>query len=209
MHAQRRSCSAFAPEVLEARRLLSVTVHNDKVEVVGTEGDDVITVSGAGGNVLVNGVVVASNVKSIEIESLGGFDRITVSNLSGVSGSLEIDSGDGPDDVRVQNVNVGEDVEVKSGAGDDLLRLDVVTAGDRARVETGGGNDLVQFTRFSAGTQVRISLEDGDDDLIIGNVIAPKRVSLDGGAGDDAGFIVQATIFTDTLQIKNFERVVP
>jgi hypothetical protein len=211
MPTQRQVCFAFAPESLERRTHLSVAVQNGKVEIVGTEGDDVITVSGGGSALLVNGapVAVPGGIRNIDIVSLGGNDIITVSNLTGVTGSLDIDSGEGADQVRVQNVSVGDDVQVDTGGGNDLLRLDVVTAEDQAVVDTGTGDDLLQFTRFTVGSRVRISLDDGDDDLIIGNVTAPKRVTLDGDAGDDAGFIVRTTIFTNQLQIKDFERVVP
>src|SRR4051794_21870942 len=102
-HPSRASAPAFAPESLERRTLMSVSVSYDKgkLKIVGTEGDDQIVVTAdASNNLIVNGAVVgsAASLKDVEIDSLGGNDLVDVRNLS-ASNNVEIDTGAGTDNV--------------------------------------------------------------------------------------------------------------
>ena len=127
-------------EQVESRRLLSATLNGRELEIVGTAGDDVVTVwvNKAATRVIVqdNGVESsfrASRVRALEIDTFAGNDLITLGEnlflggdidagagndtVFGGSGNDDIDGGDGDD---VLYGNAGND-EIDGDAGNDAL----------------------------------------------------------------------------------------
>jgi Ca2+-binding RTX toxin-like protein len=96
----------------------------DNVIVNGTNGDDAVTVNGAGPNAQVLGLSAAVSVSGasasndrLAVSGLGGDDVIDASGVSAGSILLSLDGGDG-DDVLIGGA--GDDV-LTGGAGDDVL----------------------------------------------------------------------------------------
>ena len=135
----------------------------DTVTLMGTNGDDLITVSVVDGNLVVDGLatqVVIANFEAafdtLKINGLAGDDVVDASGLGSAFG-ISVDSGDGDDAVLGGD---GNDVVV-AGAGDDVVLGnggdDVLDGGDGDDVLIGGdGNDTllngeVVIQSFSAG----------------------------------------------------------
>ena len=96
----------------------------DNVVVNATNGDDVVTVTGAGPNAQVSGLPALVSVSGaiagsdrVTVNALAGADVVDASALSANSALLTIDGGDG-DDVLVGGD--GDDT-LLGGAGDDVL----------------------------------------------------------------------------------------
>lgn len=159
-----------AVEALEQRQLLSVVLVGSVLTVTGTEHNDVITLKLKGGDssvmkVIDNGVTKEFNVADInhvDINALGGNDRIVVREVNGAFNTpLNVHGGAGNDTIigGAGNDNLNGDRgndSISGGAGDDSL------IGGRGNDTLNGdsGNDTL-----SGGA--------GDD-------------SLSGGAGDDS-----------------------
>jgi Ca2+-binding RTX toxin-like protein len=122
----------------------------DRVEVSGTNANDVIKATLVGGAVSIAGVPAQVTIAhseatdTITINGLAGDDTITATTLKGTSGHLKIDGGDGNDKISgglAGDYLLGEDDNDKllGGGGDDLL-----FGGNGNDVVDGGlGNDTV------------------------------------------------------------------
>jgi len=131
------------PEPLEARRMLSA------VTVTGTKGDDEISITHSGGEIVVtrNGAELrydADDVTSVEVDAQGGNDKVVVAEgvdtpvvLKGGSGNDALTGGSGND--RLYG-GTGDDT-LSGGAGDDVL-VTVGGSSDDDRLTGGRGRDV-------------------------------------------------------------------
>lgn len=181
---------------LHSRALPSATLVNGVLTVTGTDGNDVIVVRQAhamisvkGMSIDVNGVmekaVKVADVTSVDVNALGGNDRV---NLSSLRIGATVDGGAGNDRIfggRGNDSLIGDsgDDSLNGGAGDDSL-----DGGAGNDVENGGqGNDDLMGgdgndTESGGAGNDDINGDAGDDSL---NGRAGDD-SLQGGAGDDS-----------------------
>jgi hypothetical protein len=202
-HSNTRRCTGrsyrpFIIEQLEVRTLLAVDVSVDLTGTLIIEGngdDDVVTVTGIG-------------------TGTGNYDVTTdqgSQTVSGVTGSIAIDLGDGDNTLVMNLVYVAGDIDVRTGAGSDLVVLgdqDVVSSAGDLRIDLGAGNDRLEGIRLYIGGNQIISGGDGDDELIFDGFLNPQftlgtsaagNVAWSGGAGNDTvhviyGFVVGAMV---------------
>ncbi len=166
-----------------------VDADSGQLDILGTEGDDIIEVSASGPNVFVklNGVQVffpKADVTRVQIYGLVGNDRIVTGN--GV-GNVNISGGDGNDTCLG---NSGDD-RIDGGNGDDILRglfgNDTLIGGDGKDTLWGGlGNDFLD----GGNGNDRLIGEDGNDTLLGDNgndrlVGGEGLDSMVGGRGDN------------------------
>jgi hypothetical protein len=154
---------AFSPEILEARRLLAIDLTDGILAIQGTDAADTITLTPRGDtlNIRVNADRVDVNladVDEIQIDALGGNDRVSLPRLNLPA---MIDAGAGDD-----RVTTGRAADlVTGGAGNDTLRGGL---GDD-QLFGNDDNDMI--------------FGDAGDDILIGGDGADR---LSGGTGVDA-----------------------
>lgn len=131
--------------------LLSMTV-DKMLSIVGDEANDIVAVSSS---------IVGMGVS---IETKGGSDRVTLTNLDAFSLMVNTDSNAaiGADQVTMNQIRLIEDLGIFTGAGNDIVRLTDVSSG-----------------------KASVSLDEGNDRLIATNVSAVTDVIFEGGAGFD------------------------
>jgi Ca2+-binding RTX toxin-like protein len=148
-------------EKLEDRRMLSASLSNSGLlKVVGTAGDDTITINlnTAKTKITVNDGTATKSftrtaVKTISVLSGDGADTITVG--SGIKQQITIKSGEGNDTV---NGGSGREI-VFAGGGDDSIN----GGGGSDQVFGGDGNDTID-----GGSSADYLYGDLDDDVITG-----------------------------------------
>ena len=118
-HRRRSTCGPTSP-----RAAAATTAAADNVVVNATNGDDVVTVTGAGPNAQVAGLAARVSVSGasagndrLTVNGLAGDDVIDASGVAAGSILLTLDGGDG-DDVLIGGA--GDDT-LLGGAGDDVL----------------------------------------------------------------------------------------
>lgn len=135
-------------QILERRRLLSSSLSNGVLSIVGTESADVIDVAREGDRIHVrltpgpDASYPAASVSRVVIAALGGADRVSVgtsillpASISGAAGNDTLSGGNGNDTI---DGGSGND-QVVGRAGADSLR-----GGDGADALVGGsGNDTI------------------------------------------------------------------
>jgi Ca2+-binding RTX toxin-like protein len=122
----------------------------DNVIATGTNGDDIVSVTGAGTNSAVSGlaarVVMSGGVAGsdrLTVNALAGDDVIDASAVAATAALLTLDGGDN-DDVLLGGA--GNDT-LLGGAGDDVL-----LGGPGADINDGGTGDNVVIDSLSVGT---------------------------------------------------------
>ena len=167
-------------EPLEPRTLLSASfdMGSGLLTIEGTQNNDAITVSAGQelGQVSLKGVdgvekgTIFSGVEAIQINSLGGDDKITIRNsvvdAAGDPIDVTINAGDGNDRIKVGDgdnvINAGEGKnKITTGDGDDVIT-------------TGSGDDSIKagdgINVINAGEgKNKITTGDGDDDITTGS----------------------------------------
>jgi Ca2+-binding RTX toxin-like protein len=168
----------------------------DKMLFNGSAGDEIFEASANGGRVLFtrnlgNIVMDLNDTERIDLNALGGIDRVTVNDLSGtdvtaiannLAGAIGGNAGDGAaDNVVVANSN-DEDVISVTGQGAHLQvaglapLVSVTNAepgSDRLTVSALNGDDVIDASAVPAGSMLLTLNGDAGDDVVIG------------GAGDD------------------------
>jgi Ca2+-binding RTX toxin-like protein len=176
---------------------------NDTMIFNGGNVSENIDISANGARVLLlrdvaNVVMDLNDVESIDVNALGGADRITVSDLSG-TGVTEVNlnlagadgGGDGrPDSVFINGTN-GDDVIGLAGDANGVAVLGLAAqvnitgtepSNDRLSIKALSGDDVVEASGLSADA-IQLTEDGGDgDDVLIGSAGADVLL---GGAGDD------------------------
>lgn len=158
----------------------------------GSNGDEVFTASANGQRVLFtrnlgNIVMDLNDVESIDLNMLGGVDKLTVNDLSGtdlveinvsLASTIGGSAGDGAVDTVIVNGTNGDDIIDIFGAGTSasVLGLPVQVnitgsegANDALVVKALGGNDGLTATTLPQGV-IKLTLEGGTgDDTLLGS----------------------------------------
>jgi Ca2+-binding RTX toxin-like protein len=184
------------PEVLERRRLFSVTVTQDYPGYYEVNADDSgntinIAVSQTDGTFTLEGNTY-TDVSYIQVNGGNGGDTINVISNDGPDGiGVAVQGGSGND-----TITTNIDASIWAGAGDDLVQVsdsfqgqiygeagnDQIYVSGRcinAIIDGGSGDDLIDATQNQYGVQA----EGGaGNDTILGSEYAD---SIDGGSGSD------------------------
>jgi Ca2+-binding RTX toxin-like protein len=156
----------------------------------GSGGNEIMAAAANGGRVLFtrnlgNIVMDLDGIERLEINTLGGSDMVTVSDLSGtdvsqvdidLAGTLGGTTGDGQADVVVANgTNAADTVDIVDSAG---------------TVSVAGLSALITITGAEgANDALVINALDGDDTITATTLPAGViKLTLDGGAGNDTLF---------------------
>ncbi len=141
-----------------------------------------------------------NDVEAIDLNALGGADRLTVGDLSGtdltqvtedLAGTLGGSVGDGQADAVIVNATSGDDVITASGSGGTVAlaglatRVDLLhaeAANDRLTVNALAGDDVVEASGLAADAIAFTADGGAGADVLIGGAGAD---TLRGGADDD------------------------
>lgn len=151
---------------------------NDTLVVEGSSNSERFTLALDNGDAVFSRTIPTSfqldlqRVESVDLQALGGDDRLTIGDLSGSAvEELHFRGGDGAD--RVDGQSTRTPMVAEGEAGDDRL-----TGGSAAdQLQGGNGNDTLQG---NGGNDWLVG-GNGDDTLTGGS----GRDVLEGGAGDD------------------------
>ncbi len=175
---------ASAVESLESRRLLSSSLDNGVLAVIGTANNDSLSVSYPGGSdvrVLDNGVATFYPYAQVQ--------------------SIWIDGGEGNDYVSAGTTYVTRPTTILGGTGNDTIYgsngADSIDAGDGAdlirayygpdEISGGNGTDTVDYSERLAGRNMSITLDDQTDDGQLGESdnVHSDIENVIGGNGND------------------------
>lgn len=136
---------------------LNASINNSTIDkimsIVGDEADDIVSVTGS------------SIGLDLLIETKGGSDRVTLTDLGAFQVSINTDSN--------------------GSVGLDQVTLNRVTTVEDLGIFTGAGNDVVRLTDVTSGKSIVTSLDEGNDRLIATRVRAAVDAIFEGGAGLD------------------------
>jgi Ca2+-binding RTX toxin-like protein len=190
-------------EFLETRRLLSASISNRLLTVIGGAGNDGISLSRTGVDdviATVNGVTWQfdmDNFDSAVLNGVGGNDRIA--NASGIE-NVSLDGGSGNDRLIDGNgsntlIGVGGDDTLSPGTGDDFL--------------TGGsGTDTVDYSPHSAGLHFSLTSY-GNDGPTVRRTGETDRLATFENADEDSILDTEhfiGTAFRDTFHYQASEQ---
>ncbi len=201
----------------ESRVLPAVMVSNfgDDLLIVGTPGNDDITVQANPGYVKVTGSHVSFSPdfdpnqfkRDLVISTGSGSDHITVKH-SFVPGNTRVNAGPDHDKIILKNYNNGAGVLVHAGEGNDTVAVKHISGGtDDMNVNLEAGDDKAFLTHFSIQQDININDGEGNDfvkvkhvysghELEINNPIEPLARDTS-GLGDDTFKISHASFGDD------------
>lgn len=177
---------AVAPMVIGNNASIFGEAGSDIVQLSGTQVREDLAIDGGIGalNVQLSGVQVdkfmsaigdeANDVVSIvnsnfglgaSIETKGGSDRVTLTDLTAYALSVNTDAN--------------------SSVGADVVTLNRVASVEDIGIFTGDGNDIVRMTDVDSGKSLTVSLDAGNDQLVATRVEATVDLVFEGGAGVD------------------------
>ncbi|MGA8048966.1 MAG: LEPR-XLL domain-containing protein, partial [Burkholderiales bacterium] len=109
-----------------------------------TTGDDVITISGSGG--------------AVTVEGNGTFEKVTFNALSSTN-SVTVNSDKGNDTILVKDLGTfGGTLNINAGDGNDTIKLDALDSAVTYNVDGGNDTDTVTFDASSGGFAGALSL---------------------------------------------------
>jgi Ca2+-binding RTX toxin-like protein len=189
-------------ETLELRRLMSVTVHSDRVVINATKQDDIVTFAAqpesATFTVTLNGRTSSALPlgRTIWVNGLAGHDTISLGALAGLIPGSRISGGAGNDTLN----GTDNDDRLLGGPGNDWLDgaggdgnilhgnggNDYLTAGNGADAFSGGkGRDLVDYGTRTADLSLTLDAIANDGEAGENDDIRNDIEDLRSGAGDD------------------------
>jgi len=178
-----------------------------------SQGLQVQALNGTKLNGILRGVLILSNPTQMNIDLLGGHDRLSLAdylgggvsvklgsgndqlNLNGTTndGALVVDLGSGNNSLAANSGGpVGEDPNVVggnftllAGAGYDRLIIDTLNVLANLSMDSGAGQDVVSLGSGSTNGITTIALGAGNDIMAIQDRTSRGLFSLNAGAGDD------------------------
>jgi Ca2+-binding RTX toxin-like protein len=174
----------------------------------GSAGDEIFAASANGGRVLFtrnlgNIVMDLNDVERIDLNALGGADKITVNDLTGtdvvamninLAGTIGGTAGDGQADTIIRNATNGNDIINVFGAGTSVsvvglsAQVNVTSAegaNDSLVINGLGGNDGITATTLPANV-IKLTIDGGvGNDTILGS---QGGDTILGGDGNDFVF---------------------
>ena len=211
--ARRSNSILFPCTALEARRLLSITLHGKGLLITGTSGDDEITISRIGDVIQVEMNDHAEEFSSDDVNRItvrGGagndvvsnhaYDRITLiggegnDTLSAGPAESQILGGAGNDLLLGGSKNDGISADRDSDFGPILDGIDTIRAGgghdgissdiDADHIDGGSGDDTVSFGDRKAN--LTISLDNKNNDSVgVKSLFIRNIEDVHGGQGND------------------------
>lgn len=168
--------------------------------IEGSDNSEQFSLGTSGGDALFQRTGTGSfqigleRVETVELQSLGGDDRLTVGDLSGTPvGQVEFSGGDGTDRLQAQGTDVP--VRADGGTGGDLLTGG--SGGDQLFGDSGGdtlrGNGGSDW--LAGGSNSDLLVGGRGDDVLEGGTGNDR---LSGGTGDDA-YVFQPGDGNDTI----------
>jgi cyclophilin family peptidyl-prolyl cis-trans isomerase len=158
-------------QVVNGDLLIAGTAGNDQLTVTGTDEPGQYTVSGSLGSETVNGVI-----GGIQLNMGDGADQVTLNNIY-AAGSIVIDLGEGDDVVRLggdATVSSAQNLTINLGGGNDELAMQrVYIAGDQT-IDGGAGNDMLVIAGFARDAQFWLGTS------------SAGATTVGGGDGDDS-----------------------
>jgi hypothetical protein len=136
---------------------------------VGTSGTRIRIAGLSGTTINGNASATLSGVDDINIQMGNGNDNVAVTNLP-ISGSLVILPGDGADTTTVSGSTIGHFLTVRDHLGADTVTLLKISAKDRTRLSTGGDGDTLNIDDSTFSGTVQIKAGAGDDHVNIERV---------------------------------------
>lgn len=154
----------------------------DDVRVFMRGGQDTVEVRGG----------TESGIDDLTVFLGPGDDSLTVTGDGGatIGGRLSVRAGGGDDQVRIQHVQISDDLIVATSVGDDTIEIVDVGIGDRSTLRTLSGRDTVVTSDTTFGDRLLISLGAHDDVLSVAGGVGEKAIAADdvrvfGATGDD------------------------
>ena len=159
---------------LDAAAALTVqggTAGFDILHVLGTEGDDAVTMPTASSVTRDGTVTIGAGIDRLDITGAGGADTVT---LGALTIPAQVDGGAGADIVDASAV-AAVGVTISGGTGNDVL-----IGGDQDDQIAGGtGHDFIQ------GNTGDDQLNGGDNSDTFLQIVGDGADAIDGGGGDD------------------------
>jgi Ca2+-binding RTX toxin-like protein len=181
---------------MEVRRLMaadpSIVHDGSEVTATGTDGDDVITVAPAGTDdftVTINSLTRRfdrDDVQILELNGLGGNDRITAARGTPGFVQFDMDGGAGTD-----TLSTGIETYLYGGEifRDNSRTVATRQADGSLRVHgTGGADDIEVFGTNEADGETVVFNGAGQVETFVGHFLGERQFTyyqVDGGAGDD------------------------
>lgn len=158
-------------KVVNGDLIVAGTPGNDQLTISGTEVLGQYTVSGSLGTETVNGVIAG-----IQLNLGDGDDQVTLNNIY-AAGSIVIDLGEGDDVARLgrdATVSSAQNLSINFGGGNDQLHMQrVYIAGDQT-IDGGAGDDMLVIAGFAEAPQFWLGSS------------SAGATTLQGGEGDDS-----------------------
>jgi large repetitive protein len=178
--------------------------------VVGTDGDNQLTIQGDSGDpthfvlssttdtFVGGGTTFASpsGVQNISLRMLAGNDPVTLSNSPPIrlAGALTIDGGDGSNDVFATDLTVGKNLTIRNGTGSDNTQFTNLNVNGSLTLTNGEGETFTQVARTSAGVStvrgsVTITNGTGTDTNLLNDLNVGGNVTIRNGRnGQNPGY---------------------
>jgi hypothetical protein len=201
----------FLPAATFAAGDVTSKVKGDNLILKGDELNNVLEITGSGGDVVVRGLdgtlidgrstVVFDGIdRDIRVKLKGGDDEVEVRDIA-IQDDLKILTGDGQDWIMLDNVYVEDDLLISAGGlADEVVLFDLLVDGD-AEVKTGKGDDeaLADDVLFLDSATIRGGK--GDDDVVILFCWFEDDAEISVGDGDDVLEIDDGTTFLDEVDL--------
>jgi hypothetical protein len=185
--------TATATPVFGGTNALTITgdAAGDHIAVVGTANPGEFTVTGRNGttvNGTPDGSVTISGVTGDLIVDLGDGENILDVDNTYIAGQIEITTGAGNDRLSLganRPVSPAGQLLVNTGAGSDTLLENNVYIGTSQIIDTAEGADVVRWTTTSARNFLGGQLGDGDNSFF-GSGITAQGIGMRAGAGGNS-----------------------
>ena len=192
---------------------------SDLLNVIGTEGDDAVTLSEFGLSSGGSNVAVGDFIEEVAITGLGGDDNITLINspaefvtifgnagndtfnIEGTVGVLTLDifGGIGNDLFQINETSSLTNSNALGGDGDDIFNISPLVSGDvNADGEEGSDQYFVEF--IGAGSRVVNIIDSGSDGIDTGAVFGTQDSDQFDINNINVGSSSESVIFNTTLE---------
>ena len=136
--------------------------------------------------------ILATDVaRVLQIDGGDGGDQIDVDEVQVLD--LRVYGEDGSDDIHIQDSLIDRDIIVHGGDRNDDIRIENVEVLDDIWAYGDAGNDSIELYDLMVNDQVRLEGGTGDDTLFTSQIIAEDLTFL-GESGDDSVYIIGTDI---------------
>ncbi len=190
---------------------VTLTLVSDMLSIVGDDASNAVTITGTGidgefvvtgdAGTLVDGTasVLVGGVQQLQIEPGDGADDVTLSQVA-VPGKVKVLLGDGDDDLIISQCRLEGRLVVRGGRGSDVVIVEERTRVGRTNIQTQQGTDTVVIDDTDMDGNLTVSSGGGYDRIEVYDVRAngSAKLQLYAGNGEDTVRIVGTTVGGDT-----------